>query len=276
MICPFLQTLTERLANTNIPASQAPVDVLTASGYAFSRTQALNWDEDPDMEWLAVLNFRQPTLLIMNADKTWRFEVLPIRLSDVRTFEANTFTSTENIKPTVLVLFSGLSKFCDRPKIAKLLLEFHPDTMERASYSVCDSDQYSLGNEESIQYAIEQFIQPYYSETFDMPAWFYLSDPAKNVNERPILDLVSHIEADITSQTRPQETESQLSQLIASLPQGDPAAQILLNRLYYLLGLDYELKGKDELAVHTYLKLIEFSPDSIWSEFARLRIQPAP
>ena len=276
LICPFPQTLMERLENTEIPASHSPVDALIARGYSFSQTQPLNWDDDPEQEWLGILDFHEPMLVLMNAETNWKLSVSQIPLFNVQDFEANIFTSPGNTSPTVLVLFSGMSKFCNPANIARSLMEIHPDTMERASYSLCNSTQYSLGNDTSIQFAIEEFIKPSYSETVEMPAWYYLSDPAQNVNERPILDLVSEIEVKVASQMYLEETSLQLSQLIASLPQDDPAAQILLNRLYYLLGLYYEIEHQNELAVQTYLKLIKSSPDSIWSEYAQLRIQRVP
>jgi hypothetical protein len=91
--------------------------------------------------------------------------------------------------------------------------------------------------------------------------------------QKTVLEPVGELENQILSQINPVRTASEISKLIESLPKDDPAARILLDRLYYLRGLNYELHGQKELALDAYLDLIAFAPESLWSQYAKIRIQ---
>jgi hypothetical protein len=275
LVCPFPDVLGRRLNNIKIPASELPMDVLAAQGYSFLWTQSSNWDGDSEQEWLGILNFRQPMLVFMDSDKNWNIDVVEIYSSNLSEFESNIYTPVDGAGIKVIVLFSGAGKYCDSPNTVKWLIEIDPDTMEYDNMYLCDPNQYSLASESDIQYAVEEFSKPNYFESFEAPDWYYLEDAIENEYERrTILDLVSELENEVVEQTGLKETASRTSELIASLPKDDPVARPLLNRLYFLNGLNYELGGQDELAVEAYLELIEFFPESLWSQYAQLRIQP--
>ncbi len=276
LICPFSDVLDERLDKLKISVSKSPIDALIALDYSFVWTQSLNWDNDSEQEWLGVLNFRQPMLAFMDGDKNWNIDIVEISSSSPSKFEANTYTSADGTGVKVLVLFSGTGKYCDSPNTAKWLIVLSPEIIEYEDLYLCDSNIYSIASEDGIQYALQEFSKPNYFETFEAPDWYYLPGISENTFEqKTVLEAVNELGAKVLSRTDLDETASEISALMESLPRDDPAARLLLNRLYYLQGLNYELSGQNDLAVEAYLDLIEFSPESLWGQYARMRIQPA-
>ena len=273
LICPFPDVLSARLGKLKIPISMSPVDGLIANGYTFTWTQSLNWDNDPVQEWLGVLRFDQPILAFIDGDENWDVKTIEIYSSGLSKVESAVYTPAGGTEPKILVLFSGKGKYCDSPSTVKWLLEINPETVKYENLYLCDTTTYSFANENDIQLALQEFSKPHYYEEFKAPDWYYLPDTQENEYERrTILNLVNEIESSVLSQTDAEKVNSEISTLISSLPTDDSAAQILLNRLYYLQGLNYELGGQSTLAVETYLSLIRRFPDSIWSKLARLRI----
>lgn len=274
LICPFPEVLSNRLANLKIPVSKSPIDALVAEGYFFVWTQSLNWD-DSELEWSGILDFHQPMLVFIDGEENWNITAVKVNLSSVSDFTSAIHSSVNGSEIKVLTLLTGIGKFCASPDIDKWLIEFDPNTTEHESYNLCDSNQYPLTNESDIQRAIEEFAKPNNYETFDAPNWYYPPETKNEEYEQPtILSLVSEVENDIVSQNNPNQTGLAVEKLITPLPKDDPAAQILLSRLYYLRGLNYELRGQNELAVAAYLELIAFSPESLWSQYAKIRLQP--
>jgi len=275
LVCPFPGVLRARLDNLKIPISTSPIDAMVAQGYSFVWSQSLDWDNDSIQEWLGILQFEQPTLVFIDGDDDWEIKTIEISLPNLSKVDSTAYTPADGIESKILVLLSGVGKYCNSPDTVKWLISINPESVEYEDWYSCDSNTYSLASEDGIQFALQEFSTPNYFESFDAPDWYYLPDSGENEYERrTILHLASELENDVVEQVDADKTASRISELIVSLPKDNPAAQILLSHLYYLQGLNYELSGQNELAVETYLDLIEFSPQSVWSQFAQIRIQP--
>jgi hypothetical protein len=275
LICPFPNVLSARLAKLKIPISVSPIDGLIANGYAFTWTQSLNWDRDPVQEWLGVLQFDQPMLVLMDGDENWDVKTIEIYSSRLSKVESAVYTPAGGIQPKILVIFSGQGKYCKSPNTVKWLLILNPRTVEYENMYLCNTMTYSLANEKDIQLALQEFSKPTSFESFEAPDWYYLPGISEFTSGRKtILESVSELEDQVLSKTDRSKSTSEISALMESLPKDDPAARVLLNRLYYLRGLNYELAGQDELAVVTYQELNEFSPESLWSQYAQIRVRP--
>jgi hypothetical protein len=247
-----------------------------ASGYPFIWTQSLNLDDDAEQEWLGILDFRRPVFVLINDRENWEIQAFEIPLSGLSVFDVDTYISPYAPELNLLLLFQGEGKYCSSPNTVKWLIEVNPVTMEYDSHYLCDSWTYSLDSANDVKRAVDEFTKSSYFDFFDAPDWYYRSDMPENEYERPtILDLISQIEDDVVEQITSDEIEYKITELIETLPVEDPAVQILLPRLYYLRGLSYELDGQEELAVEVYLELIEKYPQSLWGQYAQIRIQPA-
>ncbi len=274
LVCPFPEVFSSRLANLKIPLSKSPIDVLVADGYSFVWTKSMNWDDDSELEWLGVLDFHQPMLVFIDGKENWNINAVKVNLSSVSDFSSAIHSSADGSETKVLVLLTGMGRFCSFPDTDKWLIEFDPNSTEHETYYLCDTNQYLLANESDIQYALDEFTKPNNYETFDAPDWYYLPDAGQDEYERPtILSLVGEIENDVVSQNNPNQTRLAIEKLIDSLPKDDPAAQILLRRLIYLRGLNYELSGQSELAVMAYRELTLLFPESLWGQYASMRLQ---
>ncbi len=275
LICPFPEILAARLDKLKIPESKSPINALMALNYSFIWTQSLNWDNDSKKEWLGVLKFNQPILVFMDSNRNWKMKTFKVDTLGVSKIEAATHTSANGSGINVLVLFSGVGKYCDSSKTVKWLIVVNPSTMDYDTQYLCDLNQYSLASESSVQYAMQEFSKPIPFESFKAPDWYYLPDKVEKYQERrTILNLVDEIENDVLNQTNWEQTASKISELIASLPKADSNTQIILDRLYYLRGLNYEFSSQEELAAAAYRDLTAFSPRSLWSQYAQIRVQP--
>ncbi|MCC6298181.1 MAG: hypothetical protein IT314_02700 [Anaerolineales bacterium] len=273
LICPFPSVIAKRLGKTKIPSTESPINTLMTLGYPFVWTQSLNWDGDSEQEWLGVLGFHQPMLVLMNNKEDWEIGVLEVPISSHFDFEVNTHVVADT--NDLLVLLTGEGRFCDSPNTVKWLIRVSLGTMEHDSRYLCNPLRYSLSSEDDVQRTVEEFSKTSYFESFEAPDWYFKSDSKENEYERPtILGLVSEMETNVVMQNSPQETTSRINELIATLPRDDSAARLLLARLYFLRGLNYELGGKNDLAVAAYLDLIALSPESVWSQYAKIRIHP--
>ena len=72
----------------------------------------------------------------------------------------------------------------------------------------------------------------------------------------------------------PAETRLALISMRDELQDSDPATLLYWQRLSYLIGLSYELEGRAEQAVATYLAVILADPDSLWSALAAIHLAP--
>jgi len=276
LICPFPEVFANRLDTLNIPITTSPVDALALQGYNLDWTQSLDWDDDSFQEWLGVFQFNQPILVLMDGDNSWKMETLELYGShELSDFETAIYQPDREVEKKVLILFTSDYKFCDSPETGKKLIEIIPGTLEYDSWTTCDSVQYSLKTDADVEFALDEFSQSYSYVIEDAPDWYYLPEFLENTyQQKTILDVVSELEDKVINQTDATEVASELSDLIDSLPVDDLDARKLFPRLCFLRGLNYELSGKKELAVAEYNELIERFPDSLWSRYAQIRLQP--
>ena len=275
LICPFPQVLGRRLDNLEIPVSESSIiDILTSKGYSFIWSQSMNWDSDSQQEWLGVLDFRQPMLALMDSDKNWNIKAVETYSPGLSKVDSTVYIPEDGSGLKILILFSSKGKYCDSPNTDKWLLVVNPETVEHEGLYLCDTNTYSLASKDNVQLALQEFSKSQRYESFEAPDWYYLPEINEiTLEQKSILEAVSELGYNVLNQINSGKTASKISALMESLPKDDPAARLLLNRLYYLRGLNYELSGRNELAVAAYLELIEFSPESLWSKLAEIRIQ---
>jgi tetratricopeptide (TPR) repeat protein len=276
LVCPFPETVLARLEGIKIPISDSPIDVLTQNGLPFAWSEPINWDNDPLQEWIGVLQFSKPIIVLLDGDTFWQPVVIDSHSMNASGLDAVIYSPSDQISPELLVLFTTESRYCDSPETEKNLVAIDPNIFEYDVQAKCDSISYSLASRENIELAITEFSKANRFGPEIDPDWYYLTDK-EDVDgyQNDIMDFVRALEDLIISRRDPIKAVSKLDTIASALPPDDPSAKLLLNRLYYLRGLNYELGGQGELAVKTYLKLIEISPESIWSQYAKLRLQPA-
>ena len=278
LVCPFPKVLRNRLENLKIPRSDSPIDVLESLGYPFEWTQHLDLGENITPKWLGVLQFDLPVLVYIDGDEYWEIEMFTLySTSNPSNFEMAVYRPKNSVETQIFLLFDADGKYCGLPDIEKQLVSITLDSHEYDRWFICDSDQYSLESDADIEYTLGKFSGPYSNsyEEIKAPDWFYLPEYIEDTGQqKTVLALISELERATLSQTDTKIVADGISNLMESLPAGDPAAQLLLARLHYILGFNYELSGQEESAVDIYLSLIEKYPQSLWSQYAKIRIQP--
>lgn len=275
LVCPLPETILARLEGIKIPISDSPIDGLSQNGLPFAWSEPMNWDDDPLWEWVGVLQFSKPMIVLFDGDNFWHPKVIDVHSMNATSLDAVVYSPPDQTDSEVMVLFTTESSYCDAPDTEKNLVTIDPKTYNYDIQGLCDSVSYSLTSPEHIEFAINEFNKASHYDWESYPDWYFLTDK-EDVDgyQNNIIDFVRTVEDLILSREDPVKALSKLKTIISTLPLDDPTAQPLLNRLYYLRGLNYELSGQTELAVNTYLQLIEVYPESIWSQYARLRLQP--
>ena len=214
-------------------------------------------------------------IVLFDGDNFWHPKVIDVHSMNATSLDAVVYSPPDQTGSEVLVLFTTESRYCDSPDTEKNLVTIDPKTYEYSIQVICDSVSYSLASREHIEFAINEFNKASHYDWENYPDWYFLTDK-EDVDgyQNNIIDFVRAVEDLVLSQEDPVKAHTKLEFIISSLPLDDPSDKPLLNRLFYLRGLNYELSGQADMAVNAYLQLIEYAPESIWSQYARLRLQP--
>jgi hypothetical protein len=105
---------------------------------------------------------------------------------------------------------------------------------------------------------------------FVLPDWYMLSSFAQSDQTLP--DLLANLTHRVSTQSEPELNAVTIDQLLDYLPSDSNELQLIIEFLYYLRGLNYELMGNDNIAVDNYLLLLELNRGSPWSWMAAARL----
>jgi tetratricopeptide (TPR) repeat protein len=275
LVCPISDILNARLNGIKIPITESPMEAFAKQGIPFAWSKSINWDNDPLQEQVGVLKFSKTMIILLDGEAVWQPRVIENYSLNSANIDAGVYFSPNQTSPELLVFFTTGVGVCDTPDTEKSLVTINLNTLKYSTRIKCDSNSYSLSSDKDIEFTINQFNKTESVDSDNKPDWYYLTDK-EDVDEyqNDIMDFVWAVEDLIVSQEDSNKAHSKLNTIVAALPQGDPSTNLLLSRLYYLRGLNYELSGQSDLAVKTYLELIKFSPDSLWSQYAKLRLKP--
>ena len=233
--------------------------------YAFA--QSVNLDDDPELEWVGILEPEAPWLVIFDAENNqWvpHFvdDIYPAPVLDLK-IEQKILADTVDL--SLLTLIITASSYSDALNYEVSLI----DKIDQ-EYSIVASKH---------PYDEEPILQDLDRNYFDLdrpedipPKWKDLED----FLEEPeyISTYIETLVDAVLTQSDP-DIASKITDLLAYLPPDDPETQPYIEHLTYLLGYHYELSGDDETAVTTYLSLIRQAPNSPWSWLAWARLEPA-
>jgi hypothetical protein len=268
MICDLKYVALDQLQMASLPSSQTPQESLLAMDFQFSFAQSANLDDDPDLEWIGILEPEAPWLVIFDAkDGQWATQFAEDLFSAPvlsMEFEQQEVTGSDHLG-IFLSVQSGPTVYSTSAGYEVLLI----DKIDQEYVIVANSfyvEQPDLNN-----------LPPdFFNPDTDQPA--ILSSNWENLEgflDEPkyIGDYIEGLTDLILAQTDPTVPEK-ITQLLTYLPTDDPEAQPYIEHLTYLLGYFYELSGDEETAVSIYLDLIQRYPTSPWSWLAWARLEP--
>ena len=238
MICDLKYLVLTQLQNASLPSSQPPQDSLLAMDFQLSFAQSANLDDDPDLEWIGILEPEAPWLVIFDAENgQW-----------VAHFVDDIFTAP------VFDLNFGQQKITNDDNLSILV------TIAAESYSTLTTTEYEvlLIDKVDQEYVVADtnYLYDEQPDLNDLPDDFFnLDSEQPAVIEPGWKQLEGFLEEPeriglyiegmtdlLLNQTDPTVPEK-ITQLLNYLPSDDPDAQPYIEHLTYLLGYFYELSG---------------------------------
>jgi hypothetical protein len=268
MICDLKYLALTQLQNAVLPSSQPPQDSLLTLDFQFNFAQTANLDDDPNLEWIGILEPEAPWLVIFDAqngqwvaqfaEDLFSAPVLSMvfeQQEGADSEDSGIFVSAES-GPTIYSTSAGYN----------VLLINKVDQ----EYVVVATSFYD--EQPDLKNLPPEFFNPDADQPATMPpSWENLAgflDEPKYIG-----DYIEGLTESVLTQTDPTVPEK-ITQLLNYLPSDDPDARPYIEHLTYLLGYFYELSGDEETAVTTYLDLIQQYPTSPWSWLAWARLEP--
>jgi hypothetical protein len=296
IVCPYWDLVKNRLKTKPIPGESDPIEALQSAGYSLTLPQGMNLDDDSATEWLGVLQIERPLFVILDYQNA-NWHIYPVDFIErlLYAFEVGTILSPDGYEQQILILINeGKSQindyevdcreiasdyelfFVEGPKREYQLLgqrsmdcQYEPPvnlTSENGRSEfvtlVSECNNCNLVNDWDVQ-----------GEADLPPTWIALEGfPVHLEDEMEMFDYVSVLKQEVIAQSDIDTTRSKVNKLLEYLPNDDSSADLMREYLRYLLGFSYELEGKSEKAVAAYLKLIQTSPNSLWSWLAWTRL----
>ena len=283
IVCPFRWLVNQRLARQAPGKYPSPDKAFAAVGLQLTSFHQANLDDDADPEWIGLLGTESAgTVFLDQVDGKWRitdeyFQAgwpsdLSVEMQDV----------TGDGRPDVLLSFAyrgNASEKCSAGKASYRLQILDTSISDEYQRTVFGEDFECAAQSPLKTLSIQDVIglMKEAENTDDLgrtyPDWAkYQAGKGEDDRATDLLDDVDDVENLVLANDQPQETQNKIKTILASMPENDPAADALRERLLYLSGYSYELQGDDEKALVVYLALIEKNPQSLWSRLAQSRI----
>ena len=270
-ICDLKYTGLVRVRNTNLPATVPPAQAMADLNLQYAFAQVANLDDDPDLEWIGILEPEAPWLVIFDAENgQWvaHFvdDIFTAPVFDLD-FGQQKITNDDNLSILVTIAAESYSTWTTTETEYEVFLIDKVDQ----EYVIVDTNHLYDEQPDLKDLPDDFFNLDSEQSTIIEPGWKQLED----FLEEPeyIGFYIENLTDSILAQTDPTIPEK-ITQLLNYLPTDDPDAQPYIEHLTYLLGYFYELSGDEENAVSTYLELIQQYPTSPWSWLAWARLEP--
>ncbi|HRQ41691.1 MAG TPA: VCBS repeat-containing protein [Chloroflexota bacterium] len=255
-MCPFPMVITGLLDRLELTGNLSPENAFAENDIEILFQQEFNLDNDAESEWLVVVEPAAPQVVILDlVDNGWQLHRLAELIPPVTDFQAQVIQGTPDDYPVLLVQATQniWSWFCWGDQQTDILTV----DLSAGMYEVEDRI-YACANDSLPLYS-DKLSNPFYEAPLD---YFFLQK-------------IDQWEEEILSGKRPlPDLQDEVNDLISKLPNDTTSRQMMHNRLLYLSGLTYELDGKENQAVATYLTLIQQAPSSPWAWLSWARLEP--
>lgn len=266
-ICDLGYIALNQLQNTKLISSSTPTNALTELNFQFAFANSANLDNDPELEWIGILEPEAPWLVIFDdVDGVWDIKFVDDLLYSVLAFELGQEDLTNDGQLDTLIASSTEPPYGDTTHTVTWI------DYSDEEFKILDrnSDFEKLPDLSTIDVTFFDLNQPK-PEHLVQPDWKTID--RFETDTTTIKSYIEELTDTVLTQTDPDIT-SKITDLLNYLPSNDPEAQPYREHLTYLLGYHYELSGAEEEAVETYLNLIQQNPSSPWSWLAWARLEP--
>lgn len=280
IVCPFRWLVNQRLARQAPGKYSSPDKAFAALGLQLTSLHQANLDDDADPEWIGLLGTESPEIVFLKqVDGRWRITDEYFQAGWPSDLSVETQDVTGDGRLDVLLSFAyrgNTSEKCSDGKAYYRLQILDTSISDENQRTVFDKDFECVEQSPLKTLSLQDVIDLMEKEnnTDDLgktyPDWAkYHEGKGDDDSSTDLLNDVDDVENLVLANIHPQEAQDKIKTILASMPENDPAADALRERLLYLSGYSYELQGDDEKALDVYLSLIEKNPQSLWSRLAQ-------
>jgi len=270
LICDLAYLARAQIQDSVLHSSQTPRDLLTSKDIQFEFDHAINLDEDPELEWVGILEPMAPWLVIFD-DVNGEWQAHYISSQYYRPIQNVTLAQKDLTQDGTLDLMMSVQAKNDSGY--PTYTAFSTYLIENMEDGFSEVANQTVFEEPILQELDREFfwLNVTSTQTDETTSWKEL-DGFSNESE-DIGDYIRTLTDDVLTQSDP-ALPTKITDLLAYLPTDDPEVQPYREHLTYLLGYYYELSGNVDQAVTSYLDLIQQAPSSPWSWLAWARLAP--
>ena len=243
-----------------IPVESQPADILQAAGVNTGLFNQLDLEGDDNPEWVGIVELSRSSLFVI-----WQAEGMywhpafidPIFFTPIGDLEVEIRDFNNDGLLDVGYLHSIIRQECETG-FRLAINGWQGDMDGQEIYHELGCGVRSLAD---FEFANSDFI---------LPDWHILSDFEESDQTLP--KLLSDLTRRVSAQSKPELNTVTIDKLLDYLPSGSNELEPIVEFLYYLRGLNYELMGVEEMAVDSYLILLDLNRRSPWSWMAAARL----
>ena len=252
--------------NLEIPMESKPADVLRSAGLDTAQFNQLDLEGDGSPEWAGIIELSRSTLFVIWQAKEMHWhptfiDLIPDTFAPIGGLEAIARDFNNDGLPDIGYLHSIVGQECETG--FRLVINAWPgDRDDQEIHYELGCGVRSLAD---FEFADSDFV---------LPDWYMLSGFGESDQTLP--DLLADLTYRVSAQSEQELNAAIINKLFDYLPSDSNELQLIVEFLYYLRGLNYELMGDEKMAVHYYLMLLELSRESPWSWMTAARLRRAP
>ena len=311
LVCPLQEWAAYRLETLTPPISRVPGEFWPELGTALSGAVPYQLDGDPEEEWIGWLDWKEPQFLLLDQKvSTQSFGAQDFRSFKTR-FTQNliqrNFGSLHRFfemihqrsgtwqivrlgsKSNALTQFQNRVMDFDADGVLDILLLATFDaSVPVSAYTDCWAKGASQVSELTVLHWVEGAVNQVGEKVLcgeppvlagftagELQAMFVETPPGSPTLETDpngFYRLVEAQETLIFSGTNPAEARAALEGILSGVPATHPAAEVVIPRVLFVIGLSYEVEGDAAPALAAYRDLITQWPASPWAWLAEARI----
>jgi len=272
LVCDLGYVVQTIIGTTTIPITNTPPQALAELGIQYEFAQAINLDEDSDLEWIGIL---EPISGVV-----WRFDLNETEWIGKGLYHASPSLLANYEVTEIDVTGDGELDSVSLTTTQIECRELDAIAFEQSTKILYTSDESASFDGKIFPCRLDNLltINDVGADDFQLLPSYQQKISWKTLADFPqadtyLLDYLYQLQTAVLTQSDP-AIANKITDLLAYLPTDDPEAQPYREHLTYLLGYHFELSGDDEQAVATYLDLIQQAPSSPWSWLAWARLEP--
>jgi hypothetical protein len=245
-----------------IPATSELLDVLQSADINTTFFHQLDLEGDGSLEWVGFVEADPSILLVIwqENEMFWQpvfIDGIPDTFAPIGGLEVMVRDFNNDGLPDIGYLHSIVGQECE----TRFRLVIHAWPTDRDEREIYDEIGCGVRSLADFDFAESDFV---------MPDWYILS--GFDESNQTLSDLLADLTNRVITQNEQTLNADVIDNLLAYLPTDSNEVQQIVEFLYYLRGLNYELMGDEEMAVDSYLMLLELNRSSPWSWMAAARL----